>query len=178
MWINNKNIAVLAGLATASLFLGGCAFFEEKPVQKAAPPEVDTTPGKFDSGASGSLTPVESSLLLSDKYAALAVDSEKLRQENKKLTEENSALTEKVAKLQTECDQATKELKEANAMLIDSRVELNNWKNSVLGFRDEMRESQKAQLEALVKIMQLLGGESHGGAAEQAKPEGDPNQAK
>jgi hypothetical protein len=40
-----------------------------------------------------------------------------------------------------------------------------------------MRESQKAQLEAMVKIMQLLGGETHGGDGQQ-KTESDPNQAK
>jgi hypothetical protein len=174
----NMNRVALVAVAAASLFFGGCGYFYEKPAPKPEPTQVDTNPGKYDSGPGGSLTPVESSMLLSEKYAALAVDSEKLRQENKRLTDENVALNGKVVKLQADYDQASKELKEANSMAIDLRIELNNWKNNVLGFRDEMRESQKAQLEALVKIMQLLGGESHAMTGEQPKSEGDPNQAK
>jgi hypothetical protein len=38
-------------------------------------------------------------------------------------------------------------------------VELNNWKADVIGFRQEMRSAEKAQLEALLKILQILGGE-------------------
>jgi outer membrane murein-binding lipoprotein Lpp len=172
------NRVALMAVAVASVLMGGCSYFEPKPVEKPAPPQVDSTPAKYDSGPGSTLTPVESSLLLSEKYAALAVDSEKLRQENKRLTDENVVLSGKVVKLQSDYDQASKELREANSMAIDLRIELNNWKNNVLGFRDEMRESQKAQLEALVKIMQLLGGESHAATGEQPKSEGDPNQAK
>jgi hypothetical protein len=166
---------LLGTLMIASLAVGGCSYFKEKPVAKPEAP-VDSTPAKYDSGAASTLTPVESSLLLSEKYAALAVDSEKLRYENKRLTDENTDLKGKVVKLQADYDQAAKELKEANSMAIDLRIELNNWKNNVLGFRDEMRESQKAQLEALVRIMQLLGGESHAG--EQPKADSEPNQVK
>ncbi|MFB0524723.1 MAG: hypothetical protein ACETVZ_04235, partial [Phycisphaerae bacterium] len=39
------------------------------------------------------------------------------------------------------------------------RIELNNWKANVLGFRDERREAEIAQLEALLKILKILGGE-------------------
>jgi hypothetical protein len=171
----NINRATLLVTAVACLLIGGCGYFQQKGPEKPPAPQVDKTPAKYESGGSSNLTPVESSLLLSEKYAVLAVDSEKLRQDNKRLTDENVALTTKVAKLQGDYDQASKELKEANSMLIDMRIELNNWKNSVLGFRDEMRESQKVQLEALLKVMQLLGGESQN---QGAKTQDDPNQAK
>jgi len=36
---------------------------------------------------------------------------------------------------------------------------LNNWKTDILGFRDEMRDAETAQLEALLKILKVLGGE-------------------
>jgi hypothetical protein len=39
------------------------------------------------------------------------------------------------------------------------RIELNNWKTSILGFRDEMRQADIAQLETLLKILKILGGE-------------------
>lgn len=38
--------------------------------------------------------------------------------------------------------------------------ELTNWKSDVLGFRDEMRKAQKAQIDALTHIVTLLGGET------------------
>ncbi len=38
-------------------------------------------------------------------------------------------------------------------------LSLNNWKNDVLGFREEMRSAQTAQLQALMKILKALGGE-------------------
>jgi hypothetical protein len=143
----------------AMLLLGGCSYLY--PEQEARPSvQVDRNPAKYDAGSGQSLTAAESSLLLSEKYAILSVDSEKLRQENKRLSDDNVALAKQNAQVQAELDQAAKELKEANAMMIDMRIEMNNWKNSVLGFRDEMRESQKAQLEALIRIMQLLGGDS------------------
>ena len=43
--------------------------------------------------------------------------------------------------------------------MLQTRIELNNWKNDVLGFRGEMQDAQKAQLEALLKILKLMGGE-------------------
>ena len=39
------------------------------------------------------------------------------------------------------------------------RIELNNWKGNIIGFREEMREAQTTQLEALFKILTLLGGQ-------------------
>jgi septal ring factor EnvC (AmiA/AmiB activator) len=167
-----------AATIMVAMLLGGCQYFTRAPAGKPAP-QVDSSAAKYDAGATGSLTSVESSLLLSEKYAALAVDSEKIRHENKRLTDENVQLVTKDAKLQADLDQTAKELKEANSMLIDMRIELNNWKNSVLGFREEMRESQKTQLEALLKIMQILGGENRPDQpSSPEKPDGEPNSKK
>jgi hypothetical protein len=47
--------------------------------------------------------------------------------------------------------------------LIEMLSELNNWKNNILGFRGEMREAAKAQLEALLKVLEVLGGEMEAG---------------
>jgi uncharacterized protein YeaO (DUF488 family) len=52
-----------------------------------------------------------------------------------------------------------KELAEANEFLQQMHVELNKWKSDVLGFREEMRQAQQAQLEALAKILRVLGAE-------------------
>jgi hypothetical protein len=39
-------------------------------------------------------------------------------------------------------------------------TELNNWKTNILGFRGEMREASKAQLEALLKVLEILSGQT------------------
>ena len=172
-----KTLTFTAVILTGALLLAGCVSVDPEPA-RAPDVQVETTPEKYEGGAGSSLTSVESSLLLSEKYAALAVESEKIRQENKRLSELNIELATQNAKLQAELEQTSKELKEANAMLIDMRVEINNWKNSVLGFRDEMRAAQKAQLEAMVRIMQLLGGESQKEGASNQTSQGDPNSKK
>ena len=98
-------------------------------------------------------------LELSKKYAALSEEATQLKLERQDLVSENQQLKQKLAALQTESDQAKKELTEANDLLIEMRVELNNWKADVLGFRDEMRQADKVQLETLLKILKVLGGE-------------------
>ena len=42
---------------------------------------------------------------------------------------------------------------------LEMHVELNQWKADVLGFRDEMRKAEAAQLQALGKILRILGAE-------------------
>ena len=37
--------------------------------------------------------------------------------------------------------------------------ELTNWKTNVLGFREEIRSAEQAQLDALHRVLKLLGGE-------------------
>lgn len=105
-------------------------------------------------------TPMESAIELSKKYAALSDEAGKLRAEKQDLISENRQLTQQVAAFQAEAEQAKKELAEANDLLIEMRIELNNWKTDVLGFRDEMRQADKVQLETLLKILKVLGGET------------------
>jgi hypothetical protein len=56
--------------------------------------------------------------------------------------------------------QTKKELNEANNFLQEMQLELNQWKGDVLGFRDEMRRAQKSQLDALSRILRILGAET------------------
>ncbi len=82
-----------------------------------------------------------------------------LRQENQTVIADNRRLKDRLAVLETQLQQTQKELNEANDLLIEMRIELNNWKTDVLSFRDEMRDADSAQLQALLKILQILGGE-------------------
>jgi len=105
-------------------------------------------------------TAVESAIELSQKYAQLSEDAVGLRGKNQDLSAENHQLKEQISVLDAKLKQTDKELTEANEFLIEMRIELNSWKTDILGFRDEMREAETAQLEALLKILKVLGGES------------------
>lgn len=108
-------------------------------------------------------TAVESAIELSEKYARLSDQTIALRQENQRLVTENEDLLQRVNTLEAKLRQTQKELGEANELLIEMLTELNNWKSNILGFRGEMRDAAKAQLEALLKVLEILGGEAEAG---------------
>ena len=127
-------------------------------------------------------TAVESAIELSEKYARLSDQTLALREENQRVTADNEALLQQIAALEAKLKQTQKELGEANELLIEMLTELNTWKTNILGFRGEMREAAKAQLEALLKVLEILGGEADAANIERrhtatlaAKPQGDPN---
>jgi chromosome segregation ATPase len=97
---------------------------------------------------------------LSAKYTKLVEETTVLKADNQRLTEENRQLKDRLGPCQNNLTQAQKELAEANDLLIEMRIEMNDWKTNILGFRDEMRNAENAQLDALVKILEVLGGQA------------------
>ena len=112
-------------------------------------------------------TAVESAIELSEKYARLSDQTVALREENQQLVTENEDLLQQIATLEGKLHQTQKELGEANDLLIEMLTELNNWKTNILGFRGEMRQAAKAQLEALLKVLEILGGETQAGSLQE-----------
>jgi hypothetical protein len=101
----------------------------------------------------------ESALAMSQKYQELSLETEKLRQENVTVKLENDSFTRQIAALEGQLETTRNELSEANEFLQQMHVELGKWKSDVLGYRDEMRSAQVAELEALKKILKVLGAE-------------------
>jgi septal ring factor EnvC (AmiA/AmiB activator) len=152
-------------LTALTILCAGCTI--EKPVGLVTRPDSAgglvgnaNTPRRFQDPAEGAPTAIESAMELSAKYAKLSDEMAVLKQKNQQLLAENQDLKDRLAPCQAQLVQAQKELGEANDLLIEMRVELNNWQANVIGFRDEMRDADKAQLEALLKILQVLGGET------------------
>lgn len=152
-------------LTALTILCAGCTI--EKPVGLVARPGSAgglvgnaNAPGRFEDTAERAPTPIESAMELSAKYAKLSDEMTVLKLKNQQLLAENQDLKDRLAPCQAQLVQAQKELAEANDLLIEMRVELNNWQANVLGFRDEMRDADKAQLDALLKILQVLGGET------------------
>ncbi len=114
---------------------------------------------RFQESTTQGPTVVESAIELSEKYAKLSEEAAALRQEKQDLTAKSQRLKDQVGVLEAQLQQTQKELTEANDLMIEMRIELNNWKTDILGFREEMRDADTAQLETLLRILKILGGE-------------------
>jgi len=149
----------------AAAGIAGCATPPGPASTEAqADSQADTTAKRFRDTPLEGRTAVESAIELSEKYAKLSDVSVTLRQENQRLTSENENLRQQVTTLDAKLKQTQKELTEANNLLIEMLQELNHWKSNILGFRGEMRDAASAQLEALLKVLEILGGEAEAGA--------------
>ena len=165
MQSNRKTILLLISLMPVFL-LSNCVSVQ-KPLELAL--RSDTTEKqqsasvakRFQESASQTQNPtiVASAMELSNKHAILSEEAAVLRQQNKELIVQKQQLEDKVVALEAQLLQTQKELTEANDLLFTMRIELNNWKVDILGFRDEMREAETTQLDALLKILKALGGE-------------------
>lgn len=166
MQTNKKIIAFL--IPPVLIFLLSSCQIPDGPVKIIFPPDPaerqQSSDGigvakRFRESAPQGPTAVESAIELSEKYAKLSEEVVVLRQKNRDLIAENHRLKTRFTSCQAELNQTQKELTEANDLLIEMRIELNNWKTDILGFRDEMRDAEKTQLETLLKILKILGGE-------------------
>ena len=159
-----KKIIGLVILLVPIFLLPGCSSTQkpgELDVDSAAVDRQQNDPvaKRFYEPDPESPTVVESAMKLSGEYARLTQEAAQLRQQNEDFIAKNRQLNEQVVSLDAQLQQAQKELAEANNLLIEMRVELNNWKADILGFRDEMRNAETAQLETLLRILKVLGGQ-------------------
>jgi chromosome segregation ATPase len=152
--------------------LSGCTLTKEPGKLSVQPgsikqPQQNTTPlssgsiaKRFQEPTAQGPTAVESAIELSKEYAKLSEEAAVLRRENQDLITRNRQYKDQNAALMAQLQQAQKELTEANDLMIEMRVELNNWRADILGFRDEMRQADTTQLQALLRILKILGGET------------------
>jgi hypothetical protein len=103
---------------------------------------------------------VESALVWSERYARTVEDLAAEQRRNHELADQARKLMGQVAQLKAELDRTQRELADANDLLVTHRREIEKWKTDVLGFRDEMRGAHQVELEALLKVMKLLGAET------------------
>jgi chromosome segregation ATPase len=162
-------------IVMVGLMLAGCGLTTERVVYVDSPPPRNSVPDvepervvdptqqdmqrRFESTAETDDTPVQNAVIWAQKYEELSLRNNELRDQNNKLYLENQRLVRETDKLNMQLEQSQKDLAEANDFLQQMHLELTKWKSDVLGFRDEIRTSQKAQLEALSKILSVLGAE-------------------
>lgn len=139
----------------------------QKPVKIVFPPEFGdnerpqsaANPNRFEQESIAQTNSIEAAIEMSEKYDRLSNEANELKQKNKNLQQENQNVRNKYLQTQAELDRTQKELGQANDLIMEMRVEINNWKADVLGFREEMRQADIAQLQTLTKIVELLGGD-------------------
>ncbi len=158
----------LVVLFIAAVALSGCQW---KPLQAKQAKVNDDPQGRkgdldylrktaiHDETRAASDTAVDAALEWSKRYSEVSDQLARAGQDNRLLRKESVELKQQVTKLQTDLSLAETELQDANDMLMELQKQLENWKASVLGFRQEMRQAQRAQLDALTKVLKLLGGE-------------------
>ncbi|MBM4019090.1 MAG: hypothetical protein FJ288_12305 [Planctomycetes bacterium] len=162
-----RTVLTIPAAAAMVLALGGCwpmSLRDAAPAPAAPAPAATPAPYLQKAGVARETEPplptaVESTLLLQNKYARVLEDLSREQQRSRDVAEQNQKLADQAARLQADLARAQQELTEANNLLIQMRQELDKWKADVLGFRDESRKVHEAELEALGKIMTLLGGE-------------------
>jgi chromosome segregation ATPase len=159
----NKKTALLMTQTMLMFLLSACGM-PQGPVKIVFPPDPaqhrpsGAASKRFQEPVPQEQTVVGSAMELSEKYTKLSEDATAMRQQNQNLIAENNQLKEQLNSSQSRLQKTQEELTQANDLLIEMRIELNNWKTDVIGFRDEMRDAEKAQLEALFKILGVLGG--------------------
>lgn len=152
------------------LLAGGCRTLEVNPIVKE-PVSVSPQPpavvrqdaaglqNRFTDATSEQQDAVQSAVMWSEKYQRLSEAANELREKNAQLLEENVMLKQEVQTIRAELTQTRRELDDANSFLQKMHLELNQWKTDVLGFREEIRRSEAAQITALAKILRILGAE-------------------
>ncbi|MHC4653698.1 MAG: hypothetical protein ACYTDW_06775 [Planctomycetota bacterium] len=167
-----KQKIMLSLIPTLLIFLlSGCSITKEpgtytvlpishkQPQQNTTQPPSGSVAKRFQDPVSENPTAVESAIELSQKYAKLSEETATLDQENQDLITRNRQIKDLNTALKAQLQQTQKELTEANNLMIEMRIELNNWRTDILGFRDEMRDADTTQLQALLRILKILGGE-------------------
>ena len=163
----SKNIISIMCL---SMLVGGCGSMEWTPIVKEtvsvtpqSPVIVQQDPSglqnRFSDTSSKQADAVRNAVMWSEKYQKLSEEANILREQNTKLREENTQIKQHLKLTQAELEQVKKELDDANNFLQKMHLELNQWKADVLGFREEIRRSETAQITALAKILRILGAE-------------------
>jgi len=172
-------VAVAAVLAAA-----GCEGMSFQPAARTQQPVADRSaeeaPGNLEhlgkavvrDGAHGETDAMDLAMDWMKKAAEANARIVEIQQQKADLKERNIKMAEQIAGLEKELKQTRGELSEANEMLLVLRKELDQWKSDVLGFRDEMRKAQSAELRALRQVLKILGAEVPEGGAQLTSTKG------
>ncbi len=164
MKMKAKKTILYPTLSVLIFLVAGCSALEG-PIEVVLEPRPVEQPynapatNRFQQTSLKGSTAIEGAIELAKEHARLTKEMAAMRQKNQNIIVENTTLKNHLAESESQLQQTQKELTQANELLREMVIELNNWKVSVLGFQNEIRQTDKAQMEALLKILNVLGGE-------------------
>lgn len=167
-----KSVSLLS--MAVIVMLAGCRMTEERiiPLVTPQPEAPKEAPAMVVTQDSASLErrftdpletrtdPTQLMTMWAQRYEESSRQNEQLRDNSSKLVLENARLMQENEKLKLELQECRRDMEQSNTLLEQAHVELSKWKTDVLGFREEIRQAQAAQLSALTKILRVLGAES------------------
>jgi len=171
----HAKVLMICMIAAGLFITAGCDYADEpivfdtmpaRPIQTYVPPQTAVQPTdaavgqRYSNSDSGTPDAVQSAVMWSDKYEELVEKYKGITEDNMTLTKENNDLKKQLFTLDADLKKTRTELDDANAFLQEMHQELTQWKGDVLGFRDEIRLAQGAQLQALTQVLKLLGAET------------------
>lgn len=119
----------------------------------ATPQPAPTTIDGIPEVRLGAQAPVLTETL--DKTLNMLTDA---RLENEKLKEQLAAAQKALSASQAELEEMTTQLTQAGTRVQEFEQEMEKWKQDVLGFRDEIRAYEEAEIEVLREVVVLLRG--------------------
>lgn len=163
--MKNLNKIIYASLIFICLMLSACDLTQQNQQDAKLDellmeaPQQNTNVDRFHN-TDESPTAIDSTLKLSQELETLTEKLVSQEELNKQLYKENHLTEQQNKLLEDELEQTKKELDQTNKLLMDLRVELDEWKAETNEFQKEIRNTDKAQLEALYKILQILSGKN------------------
>ena len=155
---------ILLLISVPLIFACGCTYYVDEPLSyktaaQSAGPSRELTAEMFSASSNVQMDSIDDVIRLKENYESLIQKNAFLANENSELKKKNADLEIQLAKTQSDLESAQNEIAQANEFMTQMNQELIRWKSDVLGYRDENRKIQKAQLEALSKILKVLGAQ-------------------
>ena len=168
--------------AAAAFWLAGCGqmSFLTRPREPAPAPQPPAESGNAEYLAHTAVKTdtappapgaVDVALEWSRKYADASERLVAEQRAGRELREQNRQLADQVAKLQTQIAQSQRELAEANETLMQLGRETQDWKKQA-ALVETILQAQKTQIDAMKKVLLLLGAEAGPAGAKQASTAG------
>jgi len=145
----------------AVLGLGGCGgaptvrSADRRPVREVVEPGV-AAPSR-PAGAAQPVVPFSTAdASLTETLDSTLTVLEEVRKENARLKETNAQLQQQLQQREETISRLNEELDAGGSRIQQLEGALQKWQQDVLGFRDEMRRAEEAELGILQKILALL----------------------
>lgn len=165
---SDSRISLVLFLALMTILSTGCTYYVQEPIESVAvTPQTRTIATAQLSSRENMYTDITNksqnasmgSLELDERFNNALKRSADLEKQVLDLKEENIKLAAKLETATSDLERANNDLVEADKFMRNMDKDLAQWKAEITNDRKENKIVQKAQLEALTRILRSLGAE-------------------